>query len=205
MMAVIDDTFKPDPGQPPSSYRTMPTHKGKKAPALPIDPWADWKPEWRGKNKTPHAQQEKHSPTESVTVRLSSERTTQKSQRRIVDARLWESLSGEQQDAAIEIALAFEMMGKGLGYVTSDWQRIPGCRGPGNVGAAHARLINGYVDWTKQCHREKISHSMIIDVLVFGFGCRALDRERRTASGTTRQNLMDGLTLYCVLKGWIRR
>lgn len=175
----------------------------KKKPVLQ-DPWEDWKPDWHKGKKSPHLLQEKHSPTESVSVRLTSERKAQKSQRRIVDARLWEAMNDEQQKAALEIALAFETMGRGLGYVSSDWQRIPGCRGPSNAGEAHGRLIRTYVEWTKACHKEKISHSMIIDILAFGFTCRALDRDCRLKSGTARQNLFDGLTLYCVLKGWIK-
>lgn len=62
-----------------------------------FDPWAGWKPAWttrhRGRRRknaapaTPHDHQETHSPTEAVEMRLSAERTTTRSQRRIVDAR----------------------------------------------------------------------------------------------------------------------
>ncbi len=173
------------------------------------DPWADWKPQWQGKprakNATPHDLQERHSPTQSVVLKLTAERQTVRSQRRIVDARLWEAMDDAQQRAACEIAIAYETMGRGLGYITSDWQRIPGANGPSNVGEAHSRLINSYVDWTKACHKEGISHSMAIDILVFGFSCKALDRDRRVRTGASRQNLMDGLTLYCGLKGWSSR
>jgi hypothetical protein len=190
-----------------------------------FDPWADWKPQWqslqretkarrKGKNPAPaaagknsaavgpHDMQERHSPTETVTTRLDAARTEERHQRRIVDARLWDGMSAPQQSAALEIARAFETMGKGLGYVTSDWTRIPGCRGPGHAAEIHSRLINAYVDWTKQCHREKISHSMVIDILVFGFTCRALDRDRRVRAGAARDNLLAGLSLYCQLRGW---
>ena len=155
------------------------------------------------KAETVHDRQESHSPTESVNLRVSAERHEVRCQRRIVDARLWDSMTPPQQDAALEIAKAYETMGRGLGYISSDWQRIPGSgRFAGNIADAHSRLINRYIDWTKACHKEKISHSMIIDILAFGFSCRALDRDRRQRSGTSRQNLLDGLTLYCRLQGW---
>ncbi|HCS23948.1 MAG TPA: hypothetical protein DIW20_09385 [Rhodospirillaceae bacterium] len=64
------------------------------------------------------------------------------------------------------------------------------------------RLVHGYIEWTKQCHREKISHAMIIDILVFGASCRQQDLDRRLRRGKARKNLMDGLTLYCLLQGW---
>ena len=176
--------------------------KGQDAPPV-SDPWEDWKPQWTGRRETPHDAQEKHSPTEPVAVRLTAEKTLHKSQRRIVDARLWEQMTPEQQDAALAIAAAFSMIGRGLGYVTSDWQRLPGCRGAANIADAQARLVNFYIEWSKECARAKISHAMVVDVLCFSFPCRLIDRDRRLKTGTTRQNLMEGLTLYGELRGWI--
>lgn len=208
MMMASDDTKKNNPASPPPAADRRP-------PCIdPFhDPWADWQSQWhharRPKNKkagkpaTVHDRQESHSPTEAVTLRVSATRQEVRCHRRIIDARLWESMTPPQQDAAVEIAKAYETMGRGLGYIASDWQRIPGSRSHGgNIADAHSRLINRYIDWTKACHKEKISHSMIIDILAFGFSCRALDRDRRQRSGTSRQNLLDGLTLYCRLQGW---
>ncbi len=93
MMTVIDD-----------KRTNTPAPEGLK------DPWADWKPQWNGKKKTPHDLQEKHSPTESAQVKLTAERRSHKSQRRIVDARLWDGMAPAQQDAALEIAAAHDMM-----------------------------------------------------------------------------------------------
>jgi len=217
-MMASDDTKKNDPSKNDLSMNTssLPPARGFFHDPLMIDPWADWQPRWqnplrRRKDKkntraaaeTVHDRQESHSPTEAVTLRLSATRQEIRCHRRIVDARLWEAMTPPQQDAAVEIAKAYETMGRGLGYIASDWQRIPGSRShAGNIADAHSRLINRYIDWTKACHREKISHSMIIDILAFGFSCRALDRDRRQRRGTSRQNLLDGLTLYCRLQGW---
>lgn len=120
--------------------------KGKTSPSsptVPNDPWHDWKPDYAAKTST-HKQQETHSPTESVTVRLTAEKTTQQSQRRIVDARLWDSMSATQQRSALEIVRAFESLGKGLGFVTSNWERIPGGQGGGNIAESHAQF-HGHV------------------------------------------------------------
>ena len=166
------------------------------------DPWVDWKPAWTGKRRTPQDIQEPHSPTEEVAVRMTAERRLHRSQRRIVDARLWDAMSPRQQDAAIEIATSFEMMGRGLGFVTSNWARIPGCGGPSHVSEAHARMIRNYVGWAEACAKKKISHAMALDILCFGFSCKAVDRDRRLKNGSARGNLMKGLSLYCVLRGW---
>jgi len=191
-----------------------PLGKGGKsrAESVFIDPWADWRPEWpqtpRGRRKAAapdkpsgvHAWQEKRSPTTPVQLRGAAADGAG-ARRRIVDARLWDAMTGAQQDAALQIAEAFEAMSSGLGYRTSDWQHIPGTAA-GGAGAAHSRLIHGYVEWTKNCHREKISHAMVVDILVFGSSCRQQDRDRRLRGGSARRNLMDGLTLYCLLQGW---
>lgn len=166
------------------------------------DPWEDWKPLWTGKKRTPQDMQERHLPTEEVAVRLTADRKMHRSQRRIVDARLWDAMTDTQQNAALSIAAAFEMMGRGMGYVTSNWQRIPGCSGQSNVSEAHARMIREYVEWAEKCAKKKISHSMIIDILCFGFSCRMVDRDRRLKNGSARENLMMGLSLYCLLRGW---
>lgn len=188
-MMIVTDDKRPDTGVPPEAM---------------YDPWHDWKPLWTGKKSTPQDFQERHSPTEKVTVRLTAERHQHTSQRRIVDARLWESMTLGQQDAALAVAAAHDMMGRGMGYVQSNWHRIPGCAGPDNIAESHARMINTYVEWAQKCAKRKISHAMIVDVLCFGFSCRMIDHDRRLKSGATRENLMKGLTLYCELRGWGR-
>lgn len=176
----------------------------KEPPDTSGDLWSGWQPLWTGKKRTPHDLQEKHSPTETVTVRLTAERRIHQSQRRMTDARLWDGLSATQQEAAIEITTAFDMMGRGMGYVLSNWERLPGCNGQSNVSEAHGRLMNLYINWAKECAREKISHSMVADVICFGFSCRMIDRDRRLKNGATRKNLIRGLQLYCDLSGWTR-
>jgi len=213
MMLVTDDKKKPD------NMLLAPSRKNSASDAHKPDPWADWAPQWspqkstkRSRKKqqkttqkpaTVHDQQETHSPTQGVSQKISAERQQVRCQRRIVDARLWDAMTPAQQDAALDIARAFETMGRGLGYAGSDWERIPGGGGH-NIAEAQSRLINFYIDWTKHCHKNRISHALIIDVLVFGFSCRAVDRDRRNRTGTCRQNLMAGLTLYAQLQGWVR-
>lgn len=168
-----------------------------------VDPWHDWRPHWgKGdKNPSPHSLQESHHPTEAVHVRSGRGRDEYRTQRRLLDARLWDSLTPAQQDAAIAIAWAFEAMSRGLGFAASDWRRIPGSRGAGLQD--QGRLHGIYIDWTRACMRAGVSHSMIIDVLCFGISCTALDRDRRVRSGSSRHNLGEGLTLYARLRGWL--
>ncbi len=174
------------------------------------DPWADWTPRWTVKDKaggtTPHDFQERHAPTRKAPPRQEDSAryntSPRETRRRLVDARLWDAMTFSQQDAAGHIAAAFEMIGRGLGYATSNWQRIPGCKGAGNVSEAHGRMINAYTLWARECAIKKISHALVIDVLCYGFSCRMIDCDRRLKHGAARENLMKGLTLYCRLQGW---
>lgn len=176
--------------------------KQPKKDASPADPWADWKPQWHGKQPSTHDRQETHSPTETVMLRLTASREVAVSRRRITDARLWDAMTPAQQSAAIAIADSHELIGRGLGYVASNWQRIPGCRSPSNVSEAHARMVSTYMDWAKACAKQKVSHSLTVDVLCYGFSCRMIDRDRRLRSGATRKNLLCALALYVELCGW---
>lgn len=184
------------------SSRHCPLPPSKARPQMFGDPWEGWKPAWEHGSATPHAVQEHHSPSIPVTLRAPQGRTPERIQRRIVDARLWEAMTPAQQDAALEIARVFENLSRGIGFSVSDWTKPPSMRGGANPAEIHARLLNGYVEWTLRCRREGVSHSMIIDVLVFGFSCHALDADRRVRKGGTKANLLKGLSLYCAVKGW---
>ena len=171
------------------------------------DPWRDWQPKWQMKGNatpkpdetTPHDLQERHAPTETVKITQAKD-SSATVHRRIVDARLWDGLDGLQQQAALEIATTFERLNRGMGFASSDWQRVPG----GGGGDGHTLLAGPYIDWTTACARQKLSHSMAVDILCFGISCTALDRDRRVRTGTSRANLLAALTLYAKLRGWRR-
>lgn len=173
---------------------------------LQTDPWHDWHPRWATEKKasSPHSTQEKHSPTVPVTMRVSAGRDDYACQRRLLDARLWDSLPQEAQDAATDIAYSYESLTKGMGAATSNWARVPGAHNPSAVANGYGRLSGNYMDWARACQKEGISHSMVIDVVCMGISCTALDRDRRVRKGTSRQNLYDGLMLYARLRGWVR-
>lgn len=182
--------------------------------AVTPDPWQDWQPQWRQPAAprrprrtrhaapvaaTVHEQQETHSPSRR-------DRTPEGERaRRIVDARLWETMTDIQQEAAVLIAAGFEAASRGLGYTQSNWEKIPGSFGAGlDIGEAHLRLVGYYMDWARACIGKKIMPAIILDVLVFGHSCTAVDRGRRMRNGTTRALLADGLNLYCFLRGWTK-
>lgn len=180
---------------------------GKEETGLQGTSWEGWKPDWTRDTTSPHARQERHSPTAPVKARTGSEQQTiarkEAARRRISDARLWDRLTPAQQDAAREIAIAFESISRGLGYAAVNLERLPGAKGDASGALECAeRLMHGYHEWTKRCAQARVSHSLVIDVVVFGFSCRALDRDGRARRGMARKNLGRGLDIYCRMKGW---
>jgi hypothetical protein len=196
-MLTTTDDFPPQDDVTPPRPGSLPKPAADAASDNASDPWADWKPDFRP--GAPHALQERQARTAQVQHRGAS---APESRRRITDARLWDAMSPQQQDAAREIAAVFESMSRGLGYAASDWARLPGARGVSAASDIQARLMTGYVEWTKRCHKAGVSHSMTIDILVFGHTCHALDRDRRAAAGWSKRNLLKALSLYCAVKGW---
>lgn len=155
--------------------------------------WKEWNPIWTNKNLTPYDFQEKHSPTTKIKNNLKA---------RITDIRLWNSISSAQQDAALEIASSFETLTKGIGYISVNWNKIPGTKTSYNISELHAELINIYMQWGKKCIKQNISHSMIIDILCYGLSCSASDKQRRIRKGSSKINLIEGLEVYCKMRGW---
>jgi hypothetical protein len=168
------------------------------------DAWTDWRPVWTGRNISPQDFQERHDPTEAFFQRLAAGMQREAGQRRIVDGRLWDSMDAVQQSAAVRIAASYESMGRGMGYVRSNWERMPGADSRGGSSDSQERMIGDYAEWARRCAIARISHAMVIDVLVFGVSLTKSDRDRRLRKGTARKNLFEGLDLYCRLRGWKR-
>lgn len=163
--------------------------------------WADWTPVWTITPKkkklpriTPHDFQETHSPSKAVS------KTTRQ---RILDARLWNSLSPHAQEAAMRIERTCHIMNKGLGFRISSphKERVSGNR-PQTDDAYHNHLTDTYMKWARACQEEHLSHAACLDILVFGKSCASVDKARKVRKGWARQNLDACLGLYCKLKGW---
>lgn len=176
------------------------------------DPWADWKPVWGAKEArrsktaaTPHDFQECHAPTAAVDVCDGGKERARRLRRRILDARLWETLPLPQQDAALEIERAYTLMTRPLGYRLSN---PAGLRVDGMTAAPVewiAQVQKGYVDWARDCHKAGLLHAAVLDILIFGQSCRQVDRARRMRNGWARDNLGEALALWCRRRGWPER
>lgn len=116
-------------------------------------------------------------------------------QRRVSDARLWDSLSADEELAAQRIADAFASLDRGLGVRNVSIENGTGQGGPFK-GIAFTNLVDAYFAWGRECTKRRIDHSAIMDVLGYGRSCKATDRARRRQNGYTRDEIAKGLELY---------
>ncbi len=159
--------------------------------------------------REPQDWQERHSPTEPVVLRDlggRGKRVLQTARRRKVDARIWEGLSSYQHDAAEAIMRGYHELTRGLGFGTMPFQQ------PEVVMALSYRSIDrdqqtayrlhDLSRWMQRAEAQGIDWSAILSVLVMGYSLRDQDLLARRRKGWARQNLADGLDLFCRLKGW---
>lgn len=125
--------------------------------------------------------------------------------RRVSDARLWDSLSSDEEWAATRIADAFAQIDRGLGVRNVS---VEGGSVMGGIRSGHppmTRLVVDYFAWGRKCTARRIDHSAIMDVLGYGKSCRTTDCARRRRKGYTREQVGEGLSLYLELHGRITR
>ena len=169
--------------------------------------WRDWQPVWTLSNKkkkkavTPHDHQEHISPTQPV--KPDKPHQPKGPRRRVLDTRLWNTLTPHHQEAAQQIEHACHVISRGLGFRISapHLLNVSGTS-PSDVSDYQTTLSTYYMDWAKSCAQEKISHAACLDILVFGKSCREVDRLRRVRKGWARGNLREGLAAYCRMRGW---
>ncbi|MGO1121227.1 hypothetical protein ACTL6U_21225 [Rhodovibrionaceae bacterium A322] len=123
-------------------------------------------------------------------------------QQRVVDAKLWRSLTSGQQMAAERLYIGFSRLARGLGARGSSLgrERVDGAGRPDPD--LFQVQVRDYLQWGRRCQQEAIDQAAVMAVLGEGRSCQDIDRLRRRRKGYTRQQLGQALSLYCQLKGW---
>lgn len=150
--------------------------------------------------------QEQHDPSEPVMVKLTAERETVRCRRRLHDARLWDAMDGDQERAADRVLAAYDVMAGPVRTAAMCFERTDGrpltAEDDERAQERLAKLLTDYVAWRRQCRAERLDDKAIIAVICEGMGLRDADRAFRHRNGWSRQQVLDGLSLYCSIKGW---
>ncbi len=161
--------------------------------------------------REPQDWQERHSPTEEVVLRDldgRGKRVLRSARRRKIDARLWDGLSSHQQDAAEAIVQAYQDIVRGLGFSTMLFQQPEVILALTHHGPEFTRedrvaaRYRAFSWWVSRAELNEIDWQAILAVLIEGFSVREVDCRAGRRKGWARQNLADGLDLFCRLKGW---
>lgn len=142
----------------------------------------------------PATWQARHSPVVAASIIPEGEKRRRPCQRRLLDARLWDSLNPQQQANAQRIERAFRIMSRGLGLRLSSFMQSFG--GGSNESEREADLIAAYFTWGRAVQKQKLSHAAAIDILIYGRSCREVDALRRKRKGWARENLASALSLW---------
>lgn len=167
--------------------------------------WQEWQPVWtirHGRNAkptTPHDFQEKLAPSRPTAKAKAHHPPPPR--RRVLDARLWNTLTPHHQEAAQQIEHACHILSHGLGFRTSAPHRVGGGTHK-EMSDYQTTLSTYYMKWARLCQDKDVSHAACLDILTFGKSCRKVDQDRRVRKGWARKNLTDGLALYFHIRGW---
>jgi hypothetical protein len=114
--------------------------------------------------------------------------------RRIVDSRIWGSMTPAQQRSAERIAGGYSVLTNGLGMKGANY----GGTGAGHDedGSAGADLLIRLRKWQDRCAHERVDITGVIDVLIGGKSLARVDRETQKRRHTCRDNLFRALDLY---------
>lgn len=147
--------------------------------------------------------QERHSPTEPIETRVTAERKIARTRRRKADARIFDNLLEDQQQAMVEINDAFnDITGHVGASIMMYEERVS--RTTGDRSQRRDILRRTYIEWAELGLRGKFNHAAALDIIVFGKGLREVETERRKAHGFAKDNLVDALDCWCEVRGWKR-
>ncbi|MEX1034641.1 MAG: hypothetical protein WDZ54_01700 [Sneathiella sp.] len=113
---------------------------------------------------------------------------------RSCESRFFSMLTDEQMRTAELIALGFQFRTSGIGMRTQTFSTLP--PSTGNIEERQSELVRRFMCWAVATQKQGISVAAVLDIIVFGKSCRAVDRERRKRNGFARSQLIGSLDLY---------
>ncbi len=142
----------------------------------------------------PASWQAVHSPLIATRIRPEGQKRKHPCQRRLLDARLWESLTPRQQSSAMAIDRSFRILSRGMGMRLSGFLQNLGGGGASHDGDADALSL--YFSWGRRLQDKGLSHTAAMDIIAYGRSCREVDSLRRKRKGWARDNLGQALDLW---------
>lgn len=110
------------------------------------------------------------------------------------DPRFFALLTEDQIRISERIARGFHLRTTGLGVRTQTYSWQPS--GTSNAEDWQFDLMRRFTLWATAVQEAGLSLAAVLDVIVFGKSCRAVDRARRKRNGYVRAQILEALELY---------
>lgn len=140
-------------------------------------------------------------PLEVVEVNISATRKKQQCVARKWDSRIWKAMTHMEQEAAQQIAWIVNQYSGVANYKVQKLSGTP----PSTAEHDDTRLATMreyYNTWLELCRRYRVCPTSLINIIVLGHSLSRVDRNKRKRKGWAKQNMLDGLGLYCEVRGW---
>jgi hypothetical protein len=108
------------------------------------------------------------------------------------DARLFESMTCQQEGAFSQIARTYNLRTAGLGARIGKYGELCGQTGQGDVEYG-ADMLRRYDSWIAACRRAYLSPIMALEVIVYGLSLAEVDKKHGFRHGTAKKNLLAAL------------
>lgn len=147
--------------------------------------------------------QERHSPTEDYSVRISGERSMVLTRRRKQDARLFDKLTNDHIKAMEEINCAYWYIAGEAGYRFMRYSAEVGGRIP--LHGELEKMREAYKEWidrgARGAFKIKPALSIIIEAKSYTITASSFNKRRSWVKG----NFHDSLMTYCEIRGWPKK
>lgn len=111
------------------------------------------------------------------------------------DARLFASLTPDQETSFYQIATAYTLRTQGLGATISKYDDFVKATGQGNLEYGAEQLMK-YDSWTRACKGKSINFNTAVNIIVFGQSPNEVDRTYRVGNGTSKKELIRALDVW---------
>ena len=126
-----------------------------------------------------------------------------KTVRRLLDARLWDRLDVDQQEAAMQVYGAWRAVTVGVGMRISDPSRPPGAgMGAAQVVEFNVSLRATWQRWVAACKDADLNWRAACEVLCHGKSTREVDSLCQRRTGWCAELLERTLDQWCFIRHW---
>ena len=126
-------------------------------------------------------------------VKITGSKKAKLCMRREADAQLFNALDGQQQEAMISIARAYNIQCSGLGMKAFDPTHIRSSSNDSDHGGV---LIAKYNEWRGKLKLKKLNGDMVMHVIAFGNSMNKTAEDYGTTRYRVKKELVNSLSLY---------